>query len=129
MFQREAGLGRRRQALDVQAVLQDGFQAAVGQRVDVDSPFACGFQTAFTVNLGETQNAQTTAVALLWMAPLMQDVLNDGLGVKADAPGPLNQSWGILALNGLMGWRHVGIHCRVPATKGAATMAGDSTPR
>ena len=38
VIQGESGLGRCRQALDVQAMLQDGFQAAVGQRIDVDGP-------------------------------------------------------------------------------------------
>ena len=60
------------QALDVQAMLQDGFEAAVRERIDVDGPFARRLQTGVAVILGETQNAQATAVALLGMAALMQ---------------------------------------------------------
>lgn len=107
-------------------MLQDGFQAAVGQRVDVDGPLACRLQTAFTVSPGEAQNAQATAVALLRMAALMQDVFDDRFDVRADTPGPVHQPRRIPALNGLMGRGHVRIHRRVPAAKGTAQMAGDA---
>ena len=127
VLQGKTGLGRRRQALDVQAMLQDGFEAAVGQRVDVDGPLACGFQTAFTVSLGQTQNAQATAVALLWMAALMQDVLYDALDVRPDASGPLNQSRRIPPLNGLVGRRHVGVDGGMSPLERTAHMAGDAT--
>lgn len=51
MRQGKTGLGQRRQALDVQAVLQDGFQAAVGQCIDVDGPLAGCLQAALTISL------------------------------------------------------------------------------
>ena len=107
-------------------MLQDGFQAAVGQRVDVDGPLASGLQAVLAVGLRQTQNAQATAIALLRMAALMQDMLDDGLGVWADTPGPVHQPRRIPALNRLMGRGHVGIHRRVPAAKGTAHMAGDA---
>jgi hypothetical protein len=109
VLQGETGLGGRRQALDVQAMFQDGFQAAVRECVDIDGPLASRLQTAVAVSLGQTQNAQATAVALLRMAALMQNMFDDRLGMRTESPGPLNQPRGIPALNGLVGRRHVGI--------------------
>ena len=51
VFQGERGLGRRRQALDVEAMLQDGFQAAVRECVDVDGPLERRLQAVLAVSL------------------------------------------------------------------------------
>ena len=58
----------------------------------------------------------------------MQDMFDDGFGVRPDTPGPLHQPRCTPALNSLVGRGHVGIHRCMPATKGAANMAGDATP-
>jgi hypothetical protein len=113
------GLGRGRHALDVQAILQDRFQAAVGRRADGDGPLAGRFQTVVPVGLAQSAGCPGNCpVALLRMAALMQDALHDGFGMRPDTPGPVEQPRRIPALNRLMGRGHVRIDRRVPAAKG-----------
>ena len=58
----------------------------------------------------------------------MQDMFDDGFGVRTDTPGPVHQPRRIPALNGLMGRRHVGIDGGVSAAESAAHMTGDAAP-
>jgi hypothetical protein len=51
VFQGKTGLCRRRQVLVVEAMLQDGFQAAERECVDVDGPLARRLQAVLAVSL------------------------------------------------------------------------------
>lgn len=56
----------------------------------------------------------------------MQDALYDGFGMWPDAPGPVEQTWGVPSLDGLVGRRHMGIHGGVPARCVVADMTGNA---
>jgi hypothetical protein len=67
--QRQRGTGRLGQRLSIQVVLQDRFDRAIVGGADGECAGAGRFQPCFTVMLGEPQNAQARAKALLRMAP------------------------------------------------------------
>lgn len=80
-----------------------------------------------TIVVEELQTAKDrNRLALLRMSALMHDALYDGFGMRPDTPGPVEQTWGVPALDGLVGRRHVGIHGGVPARCVVADMTGNA---
>jgi len=127
VFDGQTGLGRGADdALLVQTVLQDRFQAAVGRGADGDGPFASGFQAIVAVGLGEAQDAQARPVTLLRMSALVQKALYDRAGMRPDARGPVEQAWCIPAEDRLMARGHVRIEGGVPTAGVVPGMAGDA---
>lgn len=126
VFEGQTALGRRAHTLLVQPILQDRFHAAVGGRADVDGPLAGALQPLVADRLAQAQDAQARPVALLRVAALMQDVLDQGFGVEPDTPGPLHQTGRAPALHGLVRRGHVRINGGMPATQVIAHMAGDA---
>ena len=57
----------------------------------------------------------------------MQDMFDDGFGVRPNTASPVQQPRGIPALNGLMGRRHVGVDGGMSPLERTAHMAGDAT--
>src|SRR5215475_13878381 len=67
------GLGR---PLAIEIVLQDRVDGAVGARTDLKRPAAGGFKPLATIGLGQAQDADTGAEALLRVRALPQDNLD-----------------------------------------------------
>src|SRR6516164_1700981 len=63
--------------LAIEVVLQDRVDGAVGARTDLERPAAGGFQPLATMGLGQAQDADTGAEALLGMRALPQDGLDE----------------------------------------------------
>ena len=72
----------------VEAVLQDRLDVAVGARAGGERARARGLEPLVAVALGQPQDAQAGAVALLGVRPLGEDRLDQRAGVRADALRP-----------------------------------------
>src|SRR5215471_15263431 len=73
--------------LAIEVVLQDGVDRAVGTRTDLERTTASGFEPFAAIALGEPQDADTSAEALLGMRALLQDDLDERRGVLTDLGG------------------------------------------
>ena len=126
VFDGQTGPGRGSDdALLVQTVFQDRFQAAAGSRADRDGPLAGRFQTIVPVGLGEAQDAQARPVTVLRMSALPQNALHEGSVMRPDSRRPLDQAWRIPAEDRPVPRRHVRIDGSVPTASIAPDMAGD----
>src|SRR5262245_37806870 len=85
-----AGVGGgllRRMAVEV--VVEDRFDRAVGPRADVDGAGGGGIEACPAERLGETDDAEAGAEALLGMAFVLEDELAQGGGCRPDGGGLL----------------------------------------
>src|SRR5580704_9305253 len=71
----------------IEVVLQDRVDRAVGARTDLERPATGGFQPFAAIRLGEPQDADAGAEALLGVSTLAQDDLDQGRGMAADRAG------------------------------------------
>src|SRR5215203_3779391 len=102
----------------IEVVLQDRVGRAEGARADLERAGASGFQSFAAISLGEPQDTDTGAEALLGVRALPQDDLDQRRGMAADraglAPEPLWRPVGIAPV----ARRHVFAHCRMLAVGG-----------
>ena len=80
------GLGGEGEAIE--AVLEDGVDVPVGAGLDGAGPRAGGFESLAAIALGEAQDAQAGAIALLGVGAIGEDGLDQGGGVRADGGRP-----------------------------------------
>ena len=71
----------------IEVVLQDRVDRAIGARPDLERAAASGFEPFAAIALGEPQDADAGAEALLGMGALPQDDLDERRGVAADLTG------------------------------------------
>jgi hypothetical protein len=71
--------------LAIEVVLQDRVDRAVGARTDLERPAAGSFEPLAAIDLGEPQDADAGAEALLGVGALSQDDLDQRRGVAAPA--------------------------------------------
>ena len=106
---RQRQAGRRRGERDlIEAVLEDGVDVAIGAGGDTARPGARGFEPRGAVALGQAQDAETGAIALLGMRPVGEDGLDEGRGLGPDRLRPADDARGRPLQMALMGLGHVG---------------------
>ena len=71
----------------IEVVLEDRVDRAVGARTDLERAAASGFEPLAAIGLGEPQDADAGAEALLGVRALPQDDLDQRRGVAADLAG------------------------------------------
>ena len=112
--------------LAIEVVLQDRVDGGVGARADLQRPAAGGLEPLGPVALGQPQDADAGAEALLGVRPLAQDDLDECRGVAPDLAGPpleaLRRPVGVAPV----ARRHVLAHRRVLAVRGRAHVRGDA---
>src|SRR5437016_4234906 len=124
MVERQLGrLGRPRQRLAIEAVLENRVDRSVGSGADLEPSFACGLESLDTVLASEPQDAQAGPEALLGMGPAAQDHVDQGGGVRPNDGGltldTLVGPAGVAAVRA----RHVLGHGGVAAAGAAEQMA------
>src|SRR5439155_19042952 len=72
----------------VEAVLEDRVDVAVGARVDRAGAGAGGLEALGAVALGQAQDAEARAIALLGMRAIRENRLDQRGGVRAEGCGP-----------------------------------------
>ena len=120
------GSGRPRQP--VEAMFEDRVDMPVGARADGDGPGTGGLQAGVAIALGEPQDAEAGAVALLGVRPVGEDSLDEGGRVGADRARPGDEAQGRPLEVVLMRWGHVGGVGGVPAADLAADMGRHPLP-
>ena len=108
----------------IEAVLQDRVDMAIGARADGDRARARGLEPLGAVALGEAQDAEARAVALLGVRAIGEDRLDQLLGGGPDALGPVDDPRRRPLQVLLVGLRHVRRDRRVAAALAAARMRG-----
>src|SRR5690242_9958577 len=81
-----------RRGQPVEAVLQDGFDVAVGARPHGNGAGRGRLEPLLAEALAEPQDAEARAVALLRVAPLGEDRLDQLARLRADARAPVNDA-------------------------------------
>src|ERR1700728_3777213 len=110
----------------VLAALQDGGDRLIGARVQQERTCAGGIETLCAVALGEPENPDGGAEALLGMRTRAQDDVDQSVGVGADlGGGAANALMGPVAV-APMRTRHVLGDCSRTMRQGAAQMRGDA---
>ena len=110
----------------IPAALEDRFDALARGAAEAHGERARGLQAPLAVLAARAQESQTGSIALLGMGLGAQQVLDDGAGVQADRPSPLDQ-----ALRRPLGvrevrLRHVLAQGRVCAALVGAHVTGDA---
>src|SRR5947207_3471503 len=110
----------------IQLVVEDGFDRAVGERADVDGTGCSGLEPLAAERLGEVDDAEAGAEALLGVGPVLEDQRAQGGGCRADRSGVLADAVdgpvGVTAMAG----RHVLRQRGVLMIAAAAPMRGDA---
>ena len=119
------GAGRGERDL-IEAVLEDRVDVAIGAGGDAARAGARGFQPGRAVALGQAQDAEARAIALLGMRAVGEDRLDEGRGLRADRLGPADDARGRPLQMALMGLGHVG---GVGGVAAADVAAGDGRRR
>ena len=114
-------------------VLQDRVDRAVRARADIERAGASGFELLAAIGLGESQDVDTGAEALLGVRALAQDDLDQCRGVAADLAGlppqalrrpisiaPVARRHVLAHRRMLCGWR-TSVHVRQRACRGGKT--------
>ena len=70
--------------LPIELVVEDGFDRAIGLGADRDGAFGCGLDALDPIRAGETDDAETGAIALLGMGPRLQNLLAERGCRRAD---------------------------------------------
>ena len=89
------------------AVVEDGFDGAVGPGADLDGPLGGGLDARRAKGTGKTDDAEAGAVALLGMRPGLEDVLAERRGRGADLAGVFPDAFDRPAGVAPMAGRHV----------------------
>ena len=87
-------MGSSGQGQSIEAVLEDRVDVTIGARTDTKSAGARGLEALVAVALGEAEEAEARAIALLGMGPALEDGLDQRLGVRADPAAPADQARG-----------------------------------
>ena len=74
----------------VEAVFEDGFHAAIGERLDVQGSQAGFLQPLWGVTGCQADDAETGSEALLRVWTAVDDLADKGLGVGAVLGGPVD---------------------------------------
>jgi hypothetical protein len=83
----------------IEAVLEDGVDVSVGAGVGGAGAGTGRFQALDAVTLGEAQDAQAGAIALLRVGTIGKDRLDQGGGLGADGAGPVDETRGRLSID------------------------------
>ena len=105
-------------------MLEDGVDVAIGARLDGAGARARGFQPVAAVALGEAQDAEARAIALLGVRAIGEDRLHQGGGLGADRAGPVDQARGRPLEMFTMRLRHVCGIGRMPPAAIVADVGG-----
>src|SRR6266436_886973 len=109
----------------IELVVEDRPHRAIAERADLDRAGAGGVQARGAKRSHQAHNAETSAEALLGMWPMLEDLLAQGGGRRADAAGvlanALNSPAGVTTMTG----GHVLRHGRVSAVAARTQMHGD----
>ena len=108
----------------IETVFEDRVDMAVGAGVDAAGARARRLEPGGAVALGEPQEAETGAIALLGVRPVGENRLDEGGGLCADRARPGDDARGRPLEVALMGLRHMGRLGGVPAAHDAAEMSG-----
>src|SRR5476649_1450990 len=124
LVQGQGALSRFGIALLIEAVLQDGDDAPIGESAILRGAGAGALDALVGVRLAQPHHAEAGAKALLGMRPPLHDLLDEQRGLRADALGPgddaLGGPLGVLAMRP----RHVRDLRSVLVLVVAAGMAG-----
>ena len=71
----------------IELVVEDGFDGAIGPGADLDGALGGRLDARGAKRAGETHDAETGAIALLGMGPVLQDLLAQRRGRRADLAG------------------------------------------
>ena len=88
--------GRLVQGLLVEAVFEDGLDRAHRVRPQGEGALGGGFESGVGVGLGQAQDAEAGAVALLGVAPGAEDFGDERGGGGSDLLGPSREALGLL---------------------------------
>jgi hypothetical protein len=120
--------GRSGEGELVKAVFEDRGDAAAGGGVKRKGALTGGFEPPGAIAFDEVEETQTTAVALLGMGPVLQEMLNQGTGVRTDGQRPVEETPGrpfhVLAMR----FGHVIRERGEAAFAGAAPVTGHPFP-
>jgi len=86
------GLGGLRVGGGVEAVLEDGGDAAIARRTDAQRPPAGGLETRMAVLAREVQYPETSAVAVLGVWALLELALDEAERRRPDALRPVEEA-------------------------------------
>src|SRR5262245_22349055 len=120
--------GRLRPSEPVEAVLQDRIDMAIGARLDGTGARASGLEPLRAIALGEAQEPQARAIALLGMGPIRENRRDERRGLSADGTRPVDEAGGRPLQMMLVGLGHVRGVGGVAAAEGTAPMGGDPLP-
>src|SRR3990167_8718016 len=96
-------------------MFEDRVDMPIGARADGDGAGAGGLEAGVAVALGEAQDPEAGAVALLGVRPIGEDGLDEGGGLRADRAGPRDEARRGPLQMVLMRLGHVGRVGGVPA--------------
>ena len=96
--EKQQRVGRLVQGLLIEAVLEDGLDRAHRVRPQGEGALCGGFEPGVGVGLGQAQDAEAGAVALLGVAPGVEDLGDEGGGGGTDGLGPSREALGRLLL-------------------------------
>ena len=82
------------QRLSLQALIEDRFDAAIGQGAEMQGPLTGGFEPGLTVDLGQTNDTQAGAESLFGVGARGHDVLHDQRALRADLARPIDDPAG-----------------------------------
>src|SRR5256885_17222028 len=92
----------------VEAVLEDRIDVAIGAGLDGAGPGARRFEPLPAVALGQAQDAEARAIALLGMRTVREDLLDQGGRLGADRARPVDEARRRPLQMALVRLRHVG---------------------
>src|SRR5437899_7565690 len=98
----------RRRGEPVEAVLEDRVDVAIGAGLDGAGPGARRFEPLQAVALGQAQDAEARAIALLGMRTVREDLLDQGGRLGADRARPVDEARRRPLQMALVRLRHVG---------------------
>src|SRR5712691_755191 len=110
----------------VEPVLQDRVDMAIGAGLDGAGAGTGGLEPLRAVALGEAQDAEARAIALLGMRTIRENRLHQRGGLRADGAGPVDETRGGPLEVALVRLRHVGRVGGVLAADGAPPMGRDA---
>src|SRR5262245_1204048 len=124
----DRGEGELREGLglgeSIEAVLQDRIDMTIGAGLDRAGAGAGGLEPPRAIALGETQDPQAGAIALLRMRTIRENCRDERRRLRPDGPRPVDEARGRPLQMVLVGLGHVSGVGGVTAAEGASAMDG-----